>query len=117
MDGNQFDAAASPPAAPFDLNAQRAIGERTPENQPFVYSEAFNNAIRLAFVCNLMINAREGTEDRLPTNMERVRLLSERPPPEVQEAPREYQISGQPRLAASIQGYTDHRGRQMYSLP
>ena len=64
-----------------------------------------------------MINVHEGTKDRLPTNVERVRLLDERPPPKIQEALREYQISGQPRLAASIQGYTDNRGRQMYSLP
>ena len=65
MDGTQFDAMASQPALPFDFNTRRALDQRTPENQPFVYKDDFHKSIRLAFVSNLSIHVREGTKDRL----------------------------------------------------
>ena len=95
MDANQGSAAPPPPAVPCDLSVERSIGERTPEHQLFVYSEAFNNSVRLAFVRDFAINVTEGTKNPQPTNMERVRLLNDRAAPQVREAPREYHLPGQ----------------------
>ena len=62
MDGTQFDATASQPPLPFDFNTRRALDQRTPENQPFVYTDDLHKSIRLAFTRHLSINVGEGTD-------------------------------------------------------
>ena len=104
-------------AKAYNINVSRALDERIQENQPFIYADEFNKSIRMAFVWNLQINIRDGTKDLAPMNLERVRVLDDHPGVDLVNAPRQFQIDGQPPLIQSITGYKDKRGNPLHSVP
>ena len=71
----------------------------------------------MALTRNITVNVSEGTKDRLPQNMERVRPLNEREAPSSREAPAGYQSFDQLVLAHDVLFYVDERGRQKDCLP
>ena len=108
---------ATHPAMAFDYNVTRALNERPPQNQPFVYVDDFQRSTRMAFARNVTINIRDGTKDYSPTNMDRVRVLNDHPGQCLPHAAAEYQLEGELPLADSIQGFTDKRGTYLASVP
>ena len=108
---------ATPPAMAFDLNMTRALNDKTPQNQPFVYVDDFQGSTRMAFARKVTINIKDGTKDLSPTNMERVRVLNDHPGVDLPHAAPEYQLEGQLPLLNSIQGFKDKRGKYLGSVP
>ena len=111
MDGNPGMSEPPTPPPPADFNIERYMSERTPVDCPFVYDHDFNNSMRLVFAREIKANVSEGTKDRQPHNMERVRVLIDRQVSLPRVATAENQSPNFPLLIRDARGYVDKTGK------